>query len=306
MTQNKFHDGDEKPEQERSDPKTQENQDSEPRGLEEERSNDESEKAGSAEEKHKERGEEQEISHRVRYQYPPPYPPYPYPTMPPDEQLYYRKRTYHQTVVFPLAVFALLFISWLGVLMVLYTETGSGTDDEADLKIEEVFFQLEDIDEEQGHVTINISIYITNYGELRSGDLLLNIYAQNKQNDLIYDRANQTVDAIDAEKTVESIIPIQLPTNNSFRIRVFLFEDDMITITGYGEISLSSVSQTVVDFTTGEGGAGGPALTKGDEDEAGAFAADSTCGVVLVVGLVLVLVIAAGVAVYRSERRWKP
>ena len=344
MSQNETHDSNVRPGSEESEPEPLENQDPEPRGSEEEAekkehegsgsvsqgdtdvdnegrgdkleelSDDWPEETGSREEEprfegeSRERSEEQGPPHRVQYQHQPPYPSYPYPAMPRDGQRYQRKKIYLQTVVFPLVVFSLLFISWLSALMVLYADTGSGSEDDgAELRIEEVFFQLEDIDEEQEYVTINISLYITNYGNEKSGDLLLNIYAQNKQNDLIYDRANKTVGAIDAEKTVEAIIPIQLPTNNSFRIRVFLFEDDMITITGYGEISLSSVSQTVVDFTTGEGGAnGGSAQMKEDEDKAGAFAADSTCGVVLVVGLVLVLVIAAGVAVYRSERRWKP
>jgi len=63
----------------------------------------------------------------------------------------------------------------------------------------------------------------------------------------------------------------------------------------------------VVDFTTGDGGAsGGPGGETSVKERDGAFAADSTCDVLLLVGLVLVLVIAAGVAVYKSERRWKP
>jgi len=247
--------------------------------------------------------------HRSRYPHqPPPYPPYPHPEAHGDERIYRKERTYLQTVILPLTVFALLLASWLGILMVLYSDTGSGDDDaEPDLRIEEVFFILEDIDQEQEFVTIDISLYITNYGDAESGEITLSIYAENKKNDLIYDRANQSVDPIDEERTVETIIPIQLPVNNSFRIRVYLFEDRMITITGYGEISLSSVSQTVVDFTTGGGGADEKAEDDGEGlGSAGAWSDDGSVCLVSVVVILIVVVIAAGATFYKPEGRGKP
>jgi len=176
----------------------------------------------------------------------------------------------HQPLALPLILFLLLFSAAAGMIGVLASYDANAGDNSSGegLEIEEVFFRLEDVDDDT--VKIVISVYITNYGGKRSGDILLNIYAENTRNKLVYDRANKTVEAIEGERTVEATIPIELPRNNTFRIKVILFEKGMIKITGYGEVSLGAIDQEVEDFLVDGDAKGGSDDDDTEGDELGA------------------------------------
>lgn len=162
------------------------------------------------------------------------------------------------SILWPASLFIVVLL--LGVILAAVSRSDTVTaepETEAELEIEEgmVFFQLDDI--EDGSFRMTISIYITNYGEEESGEVRVNIYAENKFNDIVYDSANKTVDPIGGRKTIEVTLPIELPDNNSFRIRIFLFEAGLIKILGYGEVSLTNIDQTVVEYTDADGGGRG-------------------------------------------------
>jgi len=146
-------------------------------------------------------------------------------------------------------MFVLVLVMGMTLVVISRSDTAEAEPEtKAELEIEDgmVFFQLDDI--ENGSYKMTISIYITNYGEEESGEVRLNIYAENKANDIVYDSANQTVDPIPGRKTAEIKIPIELPDNNSFRIRIFLFDAGLIKIQGYGEVALNQVDPTVVEY----------------------------------------------------------
>ena len=175
----------------------------------------------------------------------------PYVSGPKDQQ--------PMSILWPTSLFIMVLLLAIILAAVTRTDNAEAQPKTApDLEIEEgmVFFQLDDID--NGSYRMTISVYITNYGEETSGDIRMNIYAENKFNDIVYDSANKTVEAIEGHKTIEVTIPIELPENNSFRIRIFLFEAGLIKIHGYGEVSLTNVDQTVVEYTDDNSAGRGP------------------------------------------------
>ena len=226
--------------------------------------------------------------------YPPPRPPSPGPRPWPEAGAPH-PTSRPMSIMWPASLFILVLL--LGVLLAAVSNSDTVEAEpktEADLEIEEgmVFFQLNDIEEERYLMTI--SIYITNYGEEASGAVRLNVYAENKFNDIVYDSANKTVDPIEGRKTIEVTIPIELPDNNSFRIRIFLFEAGLIKIQGYGEVSLTDVDQTVVEYTDADDeGSAGLNIAPSDDDLAGGSDDDPGFGVAL---LIVGTMMAAGLA----------
>jgi len=179
------------------------------------------------------------------------------------------------TLALPAWLFAFVLLLGAGELLLLTDDSASADDDALprDLMIEDdmVHFMLEGVADDFANITIYLSI--TNYGEKSSGVLDFEIYAKNKVNDILYDIATHSAPAIDGSKTTEVRIPIRLPLNSSYRIELYLLEDDLRTLSGYGEVSLSDVDQSAVDFTSGEddnkeAGADDALMSLADEDDA--------------------------------------
>lgn len=156
-----------------------------------------------------------------------------------------------QQVFWPTLVFVLVLAMAVGLVLVNEADNAEADDkDPSELVIEPgmVFFELKETEGES--YLLEVSLFITNYGEKVSGGITIRGYAENKHNDIVYDNAETMTDPIPARQTDEVLLPITLPSNASYRIRIFLFEYDIITISGYGEVSLSAVSQTVLEFTS--------------------------------------------------------
>lgn len=234
-------------------------------------------------------------SHRVNERY----PAYQQTTRPRDQPTSTYPVSRPMSILWPASLFIVVLL--LGVMLAVVSRSDTAEAEpktEADLEIEEgmVFFQLDDI--ENGSYRMTISIYLTNYGEETSGDIRVNIYAENKFNDIVYDSANRTVEPIGGRKTIEVTIPIELPDNNSFRIRIFLFEAGLIKIQGYGEVSLTNVDQTVVEYTDADNDA--PEDTFNSDDSAGSLGNrsigdggfnSSFIGALCIIGVVVLIVI---------------
>jgi len=191
--------------------------------------------------------------------------PAPYPAPPQPREA---------TLALPAWLFAFVLLLGAGELLML-TDDSASADDEAlprELMIEDdmVHFMLEGV--ANGFANITIYLSITNYGEKSSGVLDFEIYAKNKLNDILYDIATHSAPAIDGSKTSEVRIPIRLPLDSSYRIELYLLEDDLRTLSGYGEVSLSDVDQSAVDFTSDDedskGGEPSVNAMGGDSDDA--------------------------------------
>ena len=208
--------------------------------------------------------------------------PYPAPPQP-----------HEATLALPAWLFAFVLLLGAGELLLLTDDSASADDDALprDLMIEDdmVHFMLEGVADDFANITIYLSI--TNYGEKSSGALDFEIYAKNKVNDILYDIATHSAPAIDGGKTSEVRIPIRLPLNSSYRIELYLLEDDLRTLSGYGEVSLSDVDQSAVDFTSGE-----------DDDDGSDLAEMSLSEDDAAPGLLLAVAALAGAALLATRR----
>ncbi len=219
-----------------------------------------------------------------------------YPSGHGDPWLYQKREPRPPSFVLPVVVFSVFLVSWLGILLVFNADTGSGDEAPAALAVEDVFFQLDELDEEM--VQIEISIYITNYGREESGEIELVFNALNMSNSFGVDNATTEIGRLAGERTVEARVPMELPTNTSYRIKIRVAEDGMTTIEGSGEISLGEVSQSVVDFTTEDGSSGRGAPNMYDDDEESAMDAPGFAS-----GFTLSALVATAAWVYLRKQR---
>lgn len=150
-----------------------------------------------------------------------------------------------QQLAVPAVLFVALIVLCASLVIVSRSDTAEANQNrDSSLAVEQemVFFHLDSIDSET--FIMNISAYITNYGDVRSGDIVVNVYAEDISNDIVYETTTSTMPAIPAFRTAEALLPLDLPDNRSFRLRILLFESGQLQISGYGEVYLGDVEES--------------------------------------------------------------
>ncbi|MCK4613588.1 MAG: hypothetical protein KAU14_02195, partial [Thermoplasmata archaeon] len=207
---------------------------------------------------------------------------------PPD-----RREVNDQPLTFPVALLLLLGI--FASAVIYSASLSSGGEDETiteGLRIEEVFFILEGVDEDS--MTIDINIYITNVGNQDSGVINISAFAENTDNKITYAQGSAVIPVIEGERSKNTTITMDLDKNQSFIIKIRLFEDGMIKIKGSAEVTTGELSQSAEKFVTNDGrpDAAGNGTDSGKSEDSGGFVPGfALVPVIASIGLAAVLVL---------------
>jgi len=169
------------------------------------------------------------------------------------------------------------------------------------LKVEEVYFVMTDQDQE--NTDMDILVFITNDGKTSLSEVTARAFAVETDSNLARDEAIKEMGTVKSQTTVEGMLKIELPNNESYRVELLIFKEGKLAIRGSGTVNLKGVG-TASDYKTTEGDMSGDG---GDDDDAQGLAeedASSICGiffaVVIIVGLIVLFVL-----IFRGQQKGK-
>ncbi|MGA1821548.1 MAG: hypothetical protein ACMUIG_03370 [Thermoplasmatota archaeon] len=168
------------------------------------------------------------------------------------------------------------------------------------LKVEEVYFFQKDLGDYDS--SIDIIIMITNTGDADVSKISVRGFAIETDSNLAQYDASVVLTNVKGKTTVEGRMSIVVPNGDAYRVELLIFQDDRLTIMGYGNIDLTGVG-IVSDYKDVEPGSGG---MNADDMAAGApeMSSASSLGVCMIVVIMALAFIALIViiAVYASRK----
>ncbi len=133
-----------------------------------------------------------------------------------------------------ISAFAFLSLIFGGVLIYdnfIYEEPKVG----AVLEVEEVYFVYEGFTEEE--YTFSVKAFISNTGD-EDCDVRIRAFAIDEVSNLAMDDAETEVGIVKYDSTIEASFEITVIYQGTFTLELMIFKDDLITVKGYGKVSL--------------------------------------------------------------------
>ncbi|MBN1389137.1 MAG: hypothetical protein JXA22_00685 [Candidatus Thermoplasmatota archaeon] len=131
-----------------------------------------------------------------------------------------------------LAMISLIFGGILIYENLIYKEPKKG----AVLEVEEVYFDYDGYFSEEYH--ISVKAFISNVGD-EDCDMRIRAFAVDERSNLAMDDAETVSEVVKADSTIETSFEMTVIYNGTFTVELIIFKDDLITVKGYGKISLS-------------------------------------------------------------------
>ncbi|MBN1539144.1 MAG: hypothetical protein JW939_03295 [Candidatus Thermoplasmatota archaeon] len=135
-------------------------------------------------------------------------------------------------IISALAMISLIFGGILIYENLIYEEP----KEKALLQVEEVYFDYEGYSLGEYHITVNA--FISNVGD-EDCDMRIRAFAVDERSNLAMDDAETVSEVVSADTTVETSFEMSVLYNGTFTVELMIFKDDLITVKGYGKVSLS-------------------------------------------------------------------
>ena len=107
------------------------------------------------------------------------------------------------------------------------------------LKVDEVFFVFESIDENS--MDLKIIVFLTNDGTSDIEDVKIRAFVIETNSNLARDEDTIVMGKVSGSSTKEGELHVSIPTNDTYRIEIIVFEESKLTIRGAGSINLEGV-----------------------------------------------------------------
>ena len=144
-----------------------------------------------------------------------------------------------------LLISAILTVSLFAALSTLEDDDGDVDEEPSNLQIDDVQTML--LSNDTKEYNLDFVVYVTNTANGEAKNIRVEVAGVDYSSKLTYSIKNKTVETIPGEKTTELHIPITVPQTKSYKIRIMVFEDDIVKIKGSSIISIEA-SGTHKDF----------------------------------------------------------
>lgn len=135
-------------------------------------------------------------------------------------------------IISTLAMISLIFGGILIYRNLIYKEP----EKDAVLEVEEVYFNYDGYS--SGEYQISVKAFISNVGD-KDCDMRIRAFAVDERSNLAMDDAETVSEIVRADTTVETSFEMSVLYNGTFTVELMIFKDDLITVKGYGKVSLS-------------------------------------------------------------------
>jgi len=210
-----------------------------------------------------------------------------------------KKASYGQPLTLPVFLLFLLVSAVLTVTIfaALVSPGSDGDEEHSRLQIDEVFPVLKASDNTT--YTFDFVIFATNTEKGEAKNVEIQLAGVDYESKITYAIANTTIPKIPGERSQEAHVLITVPRVETYRIRIMVFENDVIELKGYSIVSPGS-SGTRRDFRVDSFG---PTYASKSDDESGSGSALTAISLVLFFVVLFVEVIAIGSSIDMTEFR---
>jgi hypothetical protein len=188
-----------------------------------------------------------------------------------------------------LTIVAFLLIGIVGIVAIALSIPTGEAQEGPHLIVEDIFFVAgSQTGQTSGSITITVSAFITNKGDKDAQGVEIVAFVVEKNSNLAMDKAESTLGAIGRDQTGTSEFQVQIPIDESYVVRLIIFEGGKIVVRGSGTLtSLDSPERSGTRYET--------EYDKYDEAGMEAMEADSfsLLGLLFVLGFVMVIIIVA-------------
>lgn len=162
------------------------------------------------------------------------------------------------------------------------------------LYIDDVYFLLPDYTRGTGEkINLNVNPFITNRGNIDSGDVKIVIFAIDQEKNIAVDKSSESFGTVSNDTTLDSELSLELNDNSSYRIELLIFEREKIVLKGSGTVKLREIGSYGEDFRSSNGNEKSPISgsgTKESDDGLGMSSGiASICGIMMILVVIIVI-----------------